>query len=145
MTVRPRLLIAALVGVAALAWGVERLIVTDREAIEGVIEDARRAVLADEWEAFAETIDPAYDERGLDRAGLVSWARGLWRRSGSRALGVSVTAVRVEGDRAAARLVVRPGFAVFGEGFGGRLEFVRRDAGWLISSVSPEDASFTPR
>jgi hypothetical protein len=138
-------LVLALAAIAALAaWGIERLVVTDREAIEALIEGARTAVVRGDWPALESTLADDYAERGLDRAGAIAWIQRLWRRSQLSALTVDVEDVRVEGDRAAARVTVSPTMGFGGTRFGGRVDLERREAGWRITGMAPDDAAFLP-
>jgi hypothetical protein len=59
-------------------------------------------------------------------------------------LSVDVDEVRVEGDRAAARVTVAPGMGFGGARFGGRVDLERREAGWRITGMAPDDAAFLP-
>ena len=43
-----------------IGWGIERLIVTDTEAIEGLLEDARKAVLVRELPRLRPMMDDAF-------------------------------------------------------------------------------------
>ena len=61
----------------------------------------------DDWDAFAALVAEDYAERSMDRAALVAWARALWRRAGAATLAVDLGELRIEGDRAAARVTVR--------------------------------------
>jgi len=138
-------LVLALAAIAALAaWGIERLVVTDREAIEALIEGARAAVVRGDGPALESMLADDYAERGLDRAGAIAWIQRLWRRSQLSALTVDVEDVRVEGDRAAARVTVSPTMGFGGTRFGGRVDLERRAAGWRITGIAPDDAAFLP-
>jgi len=138
---RSRQILLIAVAVAGLAWLVERLIVTDREAITSIIEDDAAAVTRDDWDAVARTIDDAYEERGRDKAALLAWARGLWRLTPAKPLVIDVGDIRVDGDRAAARVIVRPGSRLSGLAFPGRVEFVRRSDGWKVDGIASDDPS----
>ena len=142
---RSKLLLLAVVGAVALAFLIERLIVTDGEAITSLVADDVSAILRDDWDAVTRSIDDDYSERGRDRAQLVAWARDLWGRVQTRALSIDVQEIRVAGDHAAARIVVRPGGRLSGLEFAGRLEFVRRRDGWRIDGVAADDASLLER
>jgi hypothetical protein len=138
-------LVLALAAIAALAaWGVERLVVTDREAIEALIEGARTAVVRRDWPALESMLAEDYAERGLDRAGAIAWIQRLWQRSRLTALSVEVDDVRVEGDRAAARVTVSPTMGFGSAQFGGRVDLERREEGWRVTGMAPDDAAFLP-
>ena len=147
---RPRLVLWALLAAAASALVIERLIVTDQEAIESVLEDAAQDVVRGDDAAMTRRIVEDYDERGKDRAALVKWAHDIWQRSQMRSLHVEVVETKVSGDRAAARIVVRPGpsFAgapMGGLRLGGRIDLRRTHEGWRIEGVAPDDPSILAR
>jgi hypothetical protein len=142
---RSRLVLAVLAVAALAAWGIERLVVTDREAIEALLDGARASVLREDWDGIRDVIADDYAERGLDRDGAVSWIRDLWRRSQMKSLTLTIDEVRVEGDRAAARVTVSPGLPFAGARFGGRVELERRTGGWRITGMAPDDTGFLPR
>jgi hypothetical protein len=56
---RRSLMLLALLCAGLLAWGIERLIVTDREAIEAVVERGAAAVERGDWDAVAAMFDDA--------------------------------------------------------------------------------------
>lgn len=140
-----RLLLAAAAGLALAAWGVERLVVTDREAIERVLEDAAADVSKRDWDAFAAAVDDGYAERGRDKQAFVGWVRGLYESRHPAGVGVDVADTTVDGDRAATRVVVKPGAPYAGIRVNGRVEFVRTPAGWRISGVATDDLGFLGR
>jgi hypothetical protein len=142
---RTRLALAVLAFLALAAWGLERLVVTDREAIVALLEGAETSVVREDWDAVAGAIAEDYAERGLDRDGAVAWVRDLWRRSAMKSLTLDVDDLRVEGDRAAARVTVRPGLPFGGTRFGGRVDLERRPGGWRITGMAPDDTGFLPR
>jgi hypothetical protein len=142
---RPRLVLLAALAAVVVGVVVERLIVTDREAITATIEDDAAAVSRDDWDAVARTIADDYSEGGRDKAALIEWARRLWRSSGAARVSIDVGDIRVEGDHAAARIVVRPGSRLSGFEFPGRLDFVRTHDGWRIDGVAADDPSLLHR
>jgi hypothetical protein len=75
----------------------------------------------------------------------VAWIRGLWRRTQLKSVTVDVDDVRVEGDRAAARVTVGTGLPLGGTRFGGRVDLERRPPGWRITGMAPDDTMFLPR
>ena len=129
------LLLAAL----AVALVVERLVVTDREAIFELIGDAAAAVSRDDWDAVGRSIDEAYSARGRDKEALLAWARERWRKSSMRVLILEIVEVQVDGDRASARVVAWPGTRFSGFAYPGRVDLVRRDDGWRIDAVAADD------
>ena len=144
MIARSRLL-ALVVLVGAAAFAVERLVVTDAEAVERTLEDAAAAVTRGDWAAFTAAVVDDFADRGQDKASFVAWAQDLWRRSQAKSVEVDVGDVRVEGDRAAARVVVRPGVPWAGVRVPGRVDLVRAGDGWRIESVAADDTSWLRR
>ena len=130
---------------AAAAWAIEHLIVTDREAIETLLAGAHGSVEREDWDGLAAAIAPDYAERGMDREKAVGWIRDLWRRSHMKSADLTVDDVRVDGDRAAARVTIRPGLGLGGWRFGGRVDVERRPEGWRITGMAPDDSTYLPR
>jgi len=139
-----RLLLAIVAAVAFLGWGIERLIVTDREAIETLVEGAAKAVSKGDWGGFAAAIDDAYAERGQDKKDFVAWVRTTYDRYHPGDVGVEVADTTVEGDHAATRIVVKPSFPA-GYRFGGRVELVRSPDGWRIAGVASDELKILGR
>jgi len=129
-----RLVVLVLVA-AGLYVLVDRLIVTDRERVERVVEDVRDAVVRDDWDAVAAAVDEDVSLGARDKRALVDSWRSLWKGSGLQTLDASVDDVAVDGDRAAARVRVGPGGMLARAWGSGRVHFVRRENGWKISGV----------
>lgn len=144
MISRPRLLAVAVLAAAA-AFAVERLVVTDAEAVERTLQDAAAAVTRGDWDAFAASVADDFADRGQDKGGFVAWAKDLWARSHAKSVEVDVGDVRVEGDRAAARVVVRPGAPWAGVRVPGRVDLVRAGDGWRVESVAADDTTWLRR
>ncbi len=140
-----RLLLAAIPALALLGWGLERLIVTDAEAIETVLENAAKAVSKSDWDALAATIDEEYAERGRDKKAFVAFVRATYERYHPAGVGVEVADTTVEGDHAATRVIVKPGAPYGGMRIGGRVEFVRSPEGWRISGVASDELNVLGR
>lgn len=140
---RPRLLLAAIALVAGLAWLVERWIVTDAEAVEHVLERAAVDASSGAWDAVADAFDDGFLEGGRDKAAFLAWARAQWNRAALRAITVDVRDVRVEGDRAAARVEAR--LQPYAQRVPGSVELERRDGAWRIVRLAPDSAVFFGR
>lgn len=140
---RPRLLLAAVALVGGLAWLVERLVVTDAEAVEAVLDRAASDASRGAWDAVADALDDGFREGGRDRAAFVAWARAQWTRASLRAITVDVLDVRVEGDRAAARVDAR--LQPYAQRVPGTVELERRDGAWRIVRLAPDSAVFFGR
>ncbi len=130
------LLVAAGVGI-----GLERLIVTDAEAVEDVVVEATKAVDRGDFEAFGRLLSPTYRGEGGTRDGAVARVRKAWRADGPRALASTVIGVQVDGDAARAQVNVRGFF--LGRLFLFRLDvgFVREADGWRVASAEVRDSA----
>ena len=142
---RLRLLLGILAMAALAAWGIERLVVTDAEAVEALLAADEAAIRSGDWDTVRTSIAPEYEERGRDREAIVRWARDLWKASRATTLSIRTDDVRVEGDRAAARVTVSPGSPWTGQRFGGRVDLERTPEGWRIVGIAPDDARFLGR
>lgn len=83
-----------------LGVGIERLIVTDQEAIEEVGRALGRTAGTEEWGAFEALLHPDFEYEGRKRPEAVAYLRGLVRKYKPIGLEVSVFGLEVEGDRA---------------------------------------------
>ena len=123
---------------ALLAWGVARLIVTDREAIDGVIEDAAVAAARDDWDAVAAAIDETVTAGARDKPALLAWLRTAARSERVTHLSASVVDAKISGDRATARVRAGGGSAEGPWRATASVDLVRRENGWRICGVSDE-------
>jgi ketosteroid isomerase-like protein len=129
----PALLVLALIiGLIVL---VERLIVTDAEAVEAVVEQAADAVKQGDFAALADLLDMDYKGEGGDKDGAIAYAQRIWGQWRPMGLRAAVGQVEVNGDEASAPTMVRG--QVLGRPFGIRVGFglKRTDDGWRISSA----------
>jgi len=114
MRPRPSLWLGALIVLGGLVFLVERLIVTDAEAVEALVERAAEAVREGDFEALAATLAPGFTLEGRSREEAVDWIRTLRRRYQPRGIEVEVEDVAVDGEaatataRAAANVMARP-------------------------------------
>lgn len=141
----PRRLLLALLALGLVGFVVERLVVTDREAVTALLEGAADAVSRGDWDALTGAIDESYDEHGRDRAAFVAYVSGLARRYAPRGVGIEVGDPEVAGDRAAARVVVKPGAPFVGVRIPGRVDLVRRTGGWRITGVTEDETHLLGR
>jgi hypothetical protein len=124
------LLVAVLAG-----YLIERLIVTDAEAIEALLERAVAAVDHGDFDVFRDTIDEEYSQDGRDRDGIVKFVSEEYRHWRPSGLRLDVLEVKVTGDEAEARIALRardPGGRVLAE-----VHLVRRAGGWRIRAARP--------
>ncbi len=137
MRPRPLLWLGAVCVLLGVAWGIERLVVTDKEAIRALVERTTEAVKTGDFDAVAQAFDPAYDAEGRDRDGMVEYLRTLWRRFRPLGLEVDLGEVTVEGDDASALAEISANVV----GRPTRIEvttvFRRTDAGWRIAAARP--------
>lgn len=129
--------LGAAIALGALAWGIERLVVTDTEAIEALVERAEEAVRDGDFETLAGLLHPDYEAEGRDRDEAVRYVRRLWRRYRPVGLDVELGTVRVEGDRAEAPAVAD--VRALGRPFTIRLRtgFGRTPDGWRLREARP--------
>jgi hypothetical protein len=132
---RPRIVFLGVVVLGLLAWGVERLVVTDREAIEHLLERTAAAAGRGDWDGVAGALADAFrsQQTRQDKGPFLSWLRSAWESFGRPAPRVAVRETAVEGDTAASR--VRVTVAGFPVAIDARIELVRTDDGWRIARL----------
>jgi hypothetical protein len=131
---RRPLVVAGLLLAVAAAWTVERLVVTDREAIEALLSETADAAKRGDWAAVRRAL--VEDFQGMEADEVVSWIRGFAGAGVFPGWSLSVEDVAVEGDRAAARATVRLG--PYGS-YSGEAGLERTEAGWRVRSIAPDD------
>ena len=141
----PRRILVVILVLWAVGFGVERLVVTDREAIESLLERAAASVSHDDWDGFATALADDYAERGRDKKAFVAFVRGLKERHKPQGVGIDIGDPKVEGDRATTQVVVKPGAPYIGTRIGGRVELLRTKDGWRISGVVEDETNFLGR
>ncbi len=99
-TVHSRLL--ALLVLALAAYGIERLIVTDTEAIETLAEDMAADIEDERWEALEDHLHEDFTYGKLDRRKTIAHVRGLVSKYRPTGVGVSLYEIEVDGDDATA-------------------------------------------
>ena len=134
---RRSLTFLAIAAAGLLAWGVERLIVTDREAIEAAVERGARAVERGDWAAVGDVFDDEAIEGPRSKTEIVRMLRRYWEASGATSLSAEVLDLKVSGDQASTRIRARPGGRglAYGEGV---VSWVRRESGWKASGIANE-------
>jgi SnoaL-like protein len=128
-------LLAGVLLLALLVWGVERLVVTDREAIEHLLERTAAAVERDDWDGVAGAFADDFRSQPTkqDKRGFLARAKSAWTTFGRPALRVRVREATIDGDAAACS--VRVTAAGFTAPIDARIELVRGDDGWRISRL----------
>ncbi|MHC5009676.1 MAG: nuclear transport factor 2 family protein [Planctomycetota bacterium] len=114
---------------------VERLVVTDREAIRSLVEEATTALREGDFDALADLVHPDYEGEGENAAGAVQRARTVWLRYRPGGLSTELGEISLDGDRAEAPAeakgwVIGQRMAVSME-----LTFERMATGWRIRSA----------
>jgi len=104
---RPRLSLCfgVLLILAGAIWAIERLVVTDEEALEALVRAAAEAIRSDDGASLERTLAPEFEASQRDRAGTVRWVGRQWRRYRPFRLEVEVGRIGVEGDRATLQAV----------------------------------------
>jgi len=102
MRLRPSLWLGVLLLAAGLVYLVERLIVTDAEAVQALVERAAEAVREGDFEALAGTLGAEFTVEGRTGQEAVDWIRKLKRNYRPLGLEVEVGEVEVSEDRAMA-------------------------------------------
>jgi len=119
-----------------LGIGLERLIVTDKEAIEEVGQALARTAGSEQWEAFEALLHPEFEYGGRKRPEAVAHVRGLVRKYRPISLEISLYGLEVEGDQATGSGKVSA--VVYGRPQQLRIEVVferGEDGAWLLRSV----------
>lgn len=98
---RSKLLLLLVLGL--VIWGVERLIVTDAEAIEHLADVLAEDIQAERWDDLASRLHEDFRFNGMDRERTVAHVRGLVERSKPTGVGVSLYEIEVAGEFATAR------------------------------------------
>ncbi len=141
----PRRWLLAILVLFAAGLGVERLVVTDREAIEALLERATSAVSRDDWDGLANALDEGYTERGRDKQAFVAHVRDLKERHKPQGVGIEIGETSVDVDHAVTPVVVKPGAPYIGIRIAGRVHFVRTGDGWRIAGVADIDTTMLGR
>lgn len=130
---RSKFLLLLLVGL--VIWGVERLIVTDKEAIENLAEALADDVRQERWDAMQGRLHPQFTYGELDGPQTIEHIQDLVKRFKPGNVGLNLFDIEVEGDSAKSKGHVWANAA----GRPGRLaidaRFVRTDDGWKLREV----------
>ena len=135
MSVRPVFLILlALVGVGVL---VERLIVTDKEAIENLVEDAEDAFNERRFDDLVETLVPDFQYAGRDRDATRAYLQRMAKRFEAAGADVVLGEPQVDGDAATAQATVRMRVLNQLAAIPVSIRFARVDGRWRFKQASP--------
>lgn len=118
-----------------LAFFLDRMIVTDREAIETLVETATEAARAGDFEALAEALDDDYQGKGGSRDGALRLVKSLWATWKPMNLDTDLGEIEVDGDHAEAPMTVTG--QVLGRPLALKLRttFRKRDKGWKLAGA----------
>lgn len=124
-----------LVILGGLAFGLDRWIVTDREAIETLVEQATEAARAGDFGALGEMLDDDYEGKGGSRDGALRLVKSLWATWKPVSLDTDLGEIQVDGDRADAPMTVTG--QVLGRPLALKLgtTYVKREDGWKLAGA----------
>jgi hypothetical protein len=103
---RSRLLALGVFAAGALGLLVERLVVTDREAIRALVADTEAALSRADFEAFAGALHPDFAGPEGDREQTVAFVRSLWSEYAPTGLSVDLGEIALGPDGEAEAKVV---------------------------------------
>jgi hypothetical protein len=127
----------AVVLAPAAAYLIERLVVTDREAVTTLIEAAAGAVANRDFVALKDALDEEYSAEGRDRDEAARYVEAQVVRHEPTAIGVNVRDVAVNGDVATARVGLNARAGVYRQRIEVEVRLRRRPEGWRITSAVP--------
>jgi hypothetical protein len=104
LSIRPHFL--GLLLLALVVFGIERLIVTDKEAIEGLAEEISLAIQTEDLDHLETLLHPEFDYGGRDRAETLRTVRAAKRKYKPIGVKVVLVDIQVDGDVAEAKGVV---------------------------------------
>ena len=133
--IRPHFL--GLLLLALVVFGIERLIVTDEEAIQQSAEALSEAIETEDYEALEALLHPEFRFQGRDRSETIAYIRAQVRKYKPIAPQVVLVDIQVEGDTGRVTGAVQA--TVYGRPQQLRIEgtFVRtEDDEWLLREVS---------
>jgi len=134
LAIRPYFL--GLMVITLMGFGIERLIVTDKEAIQALGEDLAEAIQKQDYGRLEGSLDPDFEYRGRDRTEALEYVRRRVRQYQPLNIKVEFLEIRVEDDTAKAAGNVSA--LVLGRPWRGRIDatLVRTDDGdWVLKSV----------
>lgn len=137
LAIRPHFL--GLLVIALVVFGIERLIVTDKEAIEAVADEMAVAIQERQLDRLEALLHPEFEFGDRDRAETVAYMRSLVGKYQPMGTKVVFVDIQVEDDTGTADGVIRATVM-------GRLQQVRvkavfartEDDEWLLRKVSSD-------
>lgn len=119
-----------------LIWGVERLIVTDKEAIETLSERMSDDIGARRWDDLTSRLHPDFRYRHMDREAAVAHVRTLVDRHKPTGVAVRLFEIEVTEDTATAKGHVWGNVGGRPTRVGIDAKLTRTDEGWLLREVT---------
>lgn len=131
--IRSQLLAVAFLTLAV--FGIERLIVTDAEAIQALADETARALTERKYDHLHEVMDEAFRYQGKDRTATIRHVRGLVEKHKPLAIDIKLPEIEIEEDTATARGYVAA--QVYGRPvhYPIEAELVRTEDGWMLLEV----------
>ena len=130
-----RVYFMGLLAVGLIALGIERLIVTDREAIEALAENTAKSIQERKFDRLAEFLHPEFEHGGRDKEETVAYVRGLVRKFNPIGTEIVLYEINVNEDTATAQGAVAA--TVYGRPQQVKIDVVFRklDDTWLLKEV----------
>ena len=132
---RPSIWLGALLALLGLGFLVERLVVTDAEAVEALVERAAESVREADFEALAATLDPEFTVEGRTGDEAVAWIRKLQRNYRPLGIEVEIGEIEVHEDRAMAPTEVSMTVMARPLSFRAAVHCRKVDGAWRIASA----------
>ena len=131
----PFRLLLLLVVLGGVVYLVDRLVVTDREAIEALVERAVQTTREGDFEALGELVDLEYEGKGGSREGVLRLVKSTWSTWRPVQLDADIGEIDVQEGTGEAPVVVTG--QVAGQPIALRLavRFVEREDGWKIAAA----------
>jgi len=126
----------ALLLLALLAFGIERWIVTDAEAIEALGEEAAAALRERDPEALKGLLDEDFHFDRRDRSATLTQVRRLLERYQPTGIQIRLGKIKVDGDRAHALGQIQGQASGYRSGYQVEVELIRGEEGWKLLEVT---------
>ena len=104
LAIRPYFL--GILVIAFIAFGIERLIVTDKEAIQALGEDLAEAIQKEDYERLEGLLDSGFSYGARDRTETIGYVRAQYRKLRPINVEVHLFEIHVEEDTARATCAV---------------------------------------
>ena len=130
---RSKLLTLLVIGL--VIWGVERLIVTDKEQIEALAETMAEDIRDKRWSDLESRLHEDFMYGKRDREKTVEYVKGLVERNKPTGVGVSLFEIEVTGDSAKAKGHVWGNVAGRPARVSIDAKLLRTDDGWVLREV----------